>query len=146
MKQNRFSNSVAGLLFGAMLLTGCGASGPGFKPVTSVPADKGVVYVYRQSNFVGGGVFGTVKANNKPITKIKNGGYYPYIASPGNNHFSVTTEATNEANVMVEKGTEKYLKTTVGMGLFIGHLKFTEVSPAIGKSEITGCKLLEPIR
>ena len=139
------SNSVVGLLLGAMLLTSCGAGGPAFKPVSPIPAGKGVVYVYRQSSFVGGGVFGTVKANNKPITKIRNGGYFPYIAPPGNNHFSVTTETTNEANVMVEKGAEKYLKTTVGMGLFVGHLKFTEVSPELGKSEITGCKLLEPV-
>jgi hypothetical protein len=74
-----------------------------------------------------------------PLTisaKIKNGGYYPYIASPGNNHFEVSTEATNEANVMVEKGSEKYLKTTIGMGLFVGHLKFTEVSPEIGNNRI----------
>ena len=144
-KLTESSNSIVGILFGAMLLTSCGASGPAFKPVSPIPAGKGVVYVYRQSSIIGGGVFGTVKANNQPITKIKNGGYFPYIASPGNNHFSVSTETTNEANVMVEKGKEKYLKTTVGMGVVVGHLKFTEVSPEIGKNEITDCKLLEPV-
>lgn len=144
MKHIKSSLLSAGLLLGAMFLTSCGASGPAFTQVTP-PAGKGVVYIYRQSSFVGGGVFGTVKANGKPVTKIKNGGYYPYIASPGNNHFEVTTEVTNEANVMVEKGSEKYLKTTIGMGLFVGRLKFTEVSPEIGKNEIAGCKLLEPV-
>lgn len=132
------------MLFAAALMSSCGASGPGFKPVTP-PAGKGVVYIYRQSSMVGAGVFGTVKANNTPITRIKNGGYYPYIASPGNNHFTVSTEATNEADVAVEKGSEKYLKTTIGMGLLVGHLKFSEVSPEIGRNEISGCKLLEPI-
>ena len=93
---------------------------------------------------MGAAVSGTVKANNTPITKIKNGGYFPYVCAPGNNHFTVTTESTNEANVMVEKGSTKYLKTTVGMGIVVGRLKFTEVSPQIGESEITGCKLLAP--
>lgn len=136
---------ASGILFAAAVLTSCGAEGPAFKPLSPIPAGKGVVYIYRQPNFVGSGVFGTVKANSTPITKIRNGGYFPYVANPGNNHFSVTTEATNEANVMVEKGTEKYLKTTVGMGFFVGHLKFSEVSPEIGRSEITSCQLLEPV-
>lgn len=61
-------------------------------------------------------------------------------------HFEVTTEATNEADVMVESGIEKYLKTTIGIGFFVGHLKFSEVSPEIGGKEITGCKLLDPIQ
>lgn len=129
---------------GSMLLVSCSSTGAAFKPAP-IPAGKGVVYVYRQPKMMGSGVFGTVKANGTPITKIKNGGYYPYIASPGNNHFTVTTETTNKADVAVEKGSEKYLKTTIGMGLFVGHLKFTEVSPQIGRSEISECKLLEPI-
>lgn len=61
-------------------------------------------------------------------------------------HFEVSTEATNEADVTVESGKEKYLKTTVGIGFFIGHLKFSEVSPGIGKKEISECKLLDPIQ
>lgn len=127
------------------LLVGCGASGPAFKPVDPLPAGKGVVYIYRESGFVGGGVYGTVTADKKPITKIKNGGYFPYISSPGAVHFEVTTEAANEADVSVEAGKEKYLKTTVGIGFFVGHLKFSEVSPEIGRKEISECKLLDPI-
>jgi len=45
----------------------------------------------------------------------------------------------------VEAGKEKYLKTTVGMGFVAGHLKFSEVSPEIGRKEISECQLLEPI-
>jgi hypothetical protein len=130
----------------AVLLSGCSASGPAFKPVNPIPADKGVVYIYREPAIVGGAVYGTVTANNSPITKIKNGGYFPYIANPGPVHFEVSTEATNEANVTVEAGREKYLKTTLGMGLLVGHLKFSEVSPDIGKREISECNLLEAIQ
>ena len=129
----------------AIMLTGCGASGPVFKPVDPIPPGKGVVYIYRESSFLGSGVFGTVTADKTPITKVRNGGYFPYIANPGSVHFEVSTEATNEADVTVEAGKEKYLKTSVGMGLLVGHLKFSEVSSSIGKSEIAECQLLDAI-
>jgi len=133
------------LLWATIHLSGCSVSGPAFKPVDPIPEGKGVVYIYRQPGFAGGGVYGTVTANNTPITKIKNGGYFPYVANPGPVHFEVSTEATNEADVTVEAGKEKYLKTTVGIGFFVGHLKFSEVSPQIGKAEIGECKLLDAI-
>jgi hypothetical protein len=77
---------------------------------------------------------------------IKNGGYFPYVSNPGSVHFEVSTEATNEADLIVEAGKEKYLKTSVRMGFVVGHLKFSEVSPEIGKKEILECNLLEPIQ
>jgi hypothetical protein len=87
-----------------------------------------------------------VSANKKPVTKIKNGGYFPYVTDPGTVHFEVSTEATNEADVVVDNGKEKYLKTTVSMGMFVGHLKFSEVSPEIGRREIQECSLLDPVQ
>jgi hypothetical protein len=142
-----FGATIWGILI-SILFAGCAASGPAFKPmpIEATPLGKGVVYIYRQPGLVGGAVYGTVTANHKPITKIRNGGYFPYVSDPGPVHFEVSTEATNEADVMVEAGKEKYLKTTVGIGLFVGHLKFSEVSPEIGRQEITECKLLEPIQ
>jgi hypothetical protein len=139
------TNQISGFIIISILIAGCGASGPVFKPIDPLPAGKGVVYIYRESGFVGGSVYGTVTANKIPITKIRNGGYFPYLSNPGSVHFEVSTEATNEADVAVEAGKEKYLKTTVGMGFVAGHLKFSEVSPEIGRKEISECQLLEPI-
>ena len=127
-------------------LIGC-ASGPAFKPVNPIPEGKGVVYIYREHAFMGAGsgVTSDVTVNNTPITNILSGGYFPYITEPGSKHFEVSTEATNQADVLVVAGKEKYLKTTVGMGFLIGHLHLTEVSPEIGRNEIKECQLLEPI-
>ena len=143
MQSGRTFHAVVALTL-ALLAAGCSASGAAFTRVSPIPEGKGVVYIYRQPSFVGGGVYGTVKANDVPVTQIKNGGYYPYVANPGPVQFSVTTEATNTADVTVKSGEETYLKTTVGMGFFIGHLKLTEVSSQIGEEEIRECKLLEP--
>lgn len=146
MHSYKFFSATIGVILTSTLLTGCAVSGAAFKHIEATPLEKGVVYIYRQPNLLGGAVYGTVTANHKPITKIKNGGYFPYISDPGPVHFEVSTEATNEADVIVEAGKEKYLKTTIGMGLFVGHLKFSEVSPEIGRQEIGECKLLEPIQ
>lgn len=136
--------AVTLVLLAAAMLTGCGASGPGFKKM-DLPADgQGIVYIYRQSSSFGMGVHGTARANGKVVADIKNGGYYPYVGKPGETKFEIRTEATNEATVNVEAGVEKYLKVTVGLGFFAGHLHLTEVSPEIGKKEIAECKLLEP--
>ncbi|MBT9097525.1 hypothetical protein KFZ76_07360 [Methylovulum psychrotolerans] len=144
-KHKKPSQLLALIILALTATTGCSVSGPAFKPLDPIPANKGVVYIYRAPSFVGGGTYGTVTANSTPITKIKNGGYFPYIANPGPVHFEVSTEATNEADVIVELGKEKYLKTTIGMGFLVGHLKFSEVSSEIGKKEISECNLLEPV-
>lgn len=145
MQIQKLNDLIIWIILASALLAGCTASGPAFKPVDPLPAGQGVVYIYREPGFVGSGVYGTVTANKTPITKIMTGGYFPYISKPGTVHFEVSTEATNEADVTVESGKEKYLKTTIGIGFFVGHLKFSEVSPEIGKKEISECKLLEPI-
>lgn len=132
--------------FVTVLLTGCGASGPAFKPIDAPTDGRGVVYIYRQSSGLGAGVHGTVRANSTPVTDMKNGGYFPYVGTPGPVKFEVTTEATNDATVNLEAGIEKFLKVTVGMGFFVGHLHLTEVSPEIGKKEIADTKLLEPAK
>lgn len=146
MHSDKSFSATIGVILISTLLAGCAVSGAPFIPIEATPLEKGVVYIYRQPGIVGGAVYGTVTANHKPITKIKNGGYFPYVSDPGPVHFEVSTEATNEADVIVEAGKEKYLKTTIGMGLFVGHLKFSEVSPEIGRQEIKECKLLEPLQ
>lgn len=142
LRKSAFSSRHVAFCALAVFAAGCSASGAAFKPLEPIPSDKGVVYIYRQPSFVGSAVYGTVTADAKPVTKIQNGGYYPYVASPGPVHFEVTTEATNEADVDVEAGKAKYLKTTIGMGFLVGHLSLTEVSSEIGKQEIGECKLL----
>jgi hypothetical protein len=64
------------------------------------------VYIYRSPSIIGAAVYGTATADKIPLTKVKNGGYFPYVANPGSVHFEVSPEATNEADVTVEAGKE----------------------------------------
>lgn len=127
------------------LCAGCSADGTPFTKVDSIPDGKGVVYIYRPAHFTGSAVYGTLKANDVPITKVTNGGYFPYVAEPGMLHLSIATETTNSTDVDVEAGKETYVKSSVSIGLLVGHLTLTEVSPEIGAQEIHECKLLPPV-
>ena len=145
MKCVRYLLARCAIIATLMVLVGCSASGPRFQRVSPIPAGKGVVYVYRKSAFVGCGVYGTLKVNDQPVTKVKNGGYYPCICTPGTVELSVSTETTNTATVDVAPASEHYVKTTVGMGILVGRLYLTEVMPSTGESEIAGCKLLDSL-
>jgi hypothetical protein len=126
-------------------IAGCSATGRPFVHVDPIPDGKGIVYVYRPDRTVGCAVSGTIRANGVPITNVKNGGYYPYVADPGRVNLNVTTEVENSTDITVEAGREKYVKTTVGMGFFLGHLKLGEVSSDVGEREIRECRLLDPM-
>ena len=95
MNSHNLSSVAMWLVFASVLISGCSASGPAFKPVEPIPAGKGVVYIYREPSVFGSAIYGTVSANKRPITKIHNGGYFPDLANPGSVHFEVSTEATN---------------------------------------------------
>jgi len=67
----KFYLSVLSLI----LLSGCSASGPMYKP-SEISSDKNaMIYVYRPSQFVNGGGYPEIKINNKSIGPLKNGGY-----------------------------------------------------------------------
>ncbi len=80
----------------ALALVCCGgcASGPRFEPMTSIPADKAVVYVYRPKQVIGwGGLFPVnspwiVCPNGEKCVDLRQGGYCVFEMSPGTNIFT----------------------------------------------------------
>jgi hypothetical protein len=135
---------VAGALV-FTLLVGCGGGGPAYAPV-SVPADQAIVYIYRPKSFVGSAVSYFVKVNGVDVTKLKNGGYFPYVTPPGTVVFSAKTEAWSEAAIDVAAGGIYFIKGSVTTGAFVGRPNLQQVHPSIAQSEIMRCRLLPPAR
>lgn len=139
---------IVGLAFGCSLassaLTSCGSSGAAFNPANPPPG-KGIVYIYRQPSIFAWAISATLTANGVPVTKVSNGGYFPYVGQPGDTLFVAKTESSKRATVRVEQGRSKYLKGEMIFGRSKGLLKLTEVPPSLGASEIKECKLLDPI-
>lgn len=131
---------VFGLAAWSALLAGCSTSSPAFKPLESIPAGQGVVYLYRPANSPAA-ADATVKANRVPIARIAPGGYFPYVGKPGAVYFQLGPDTANVAYVRVQRATEKYLKLADASG----RLKLEPVAPEVGLREIAACGIQAPL-
>ncbi len=102
----------------------------------------GLVYIYRPSSFVGGGVSYDVKVGETVITTLYSGGYYPYFAKPGELELWAKTEAKSAVTLDVKAGEVYYVKGTVGVGFLVGRPHLIVVPASVGEKEIAECKLI----
>jgi hypothetical protein len=128
------------MLIGFLSLLGC-ATGPAFTKIEKIPEDTGLVYIYRPGSAFGAAVSYDVKANGNPITHLTPGGYYAYLAKPGEIEFSAKTESTSSLTLDVKAGQTYYIKGTVGVGIIVGRPRLALVTAEIGEKEIVKCKL-----
>lgn len=121
---------------------GCASLEKPFEPVPPVPQDKALVYIYRQPSFIGGGVYYTVNAGKQPLRKLYNGGYFPFVADPGEVELWAETESRSSVTLDLKPGETKYVKGTVGIGFIVGRPTLSVVDAAVGAVEIKECKLV----
>lgn len=142
MKRIGRSGALLALL-SALLLSACAPTlGPVFQKVDRAPEGAAVVYIYRPSSFIGGGVYYDVRANGVVVTTLYNGGYHPYVAKPGEVEFSAKTEATSSVTLDVKAGQTYYVRGTVGVGVFVGRPRLEVVPAEVAEKEIAETKLL----
>jgi len=126
-----------------MFLLSCAPLGPAFQKTDAIPENMGLVYIYRPSKGFGSGVAYEVKANGVLITKLHNGGYYPYFTLPGETEFSAKTETKSAVTIDVKAGETYYVKGSIRLGLIVGRPRLLVVSPEVAESEIIKCKLIQ---
>jgi hypothetical protein len=131
------------LLIVALTIVGC-ASGPAFKKIDDVPADKGLIYVYRPSAMHGAALVPYVVINNLNAIPLKRGGYYPYFSVPGTVTISITHTAKRSITIDVKAGKTYYVKGGTVFGAF-GIPYIESVSAEVGLAEISECKRLPDI-
>ena len=132
----------AASLFVVLLVAGCAASGPRFVPVEAVPQEKALVYIYRNNSIVGGAIRYHVSVGDEPIVHLIRGGYYPYLADPGETTFWAKTEAREEITEYLQAGRTYYLRGSVGMGVVAGRPRFTFEPEDVGAAQVAKCVLL----
>ena len=91
---------------------------------------------------LGSGVAYTVRTGEEEVIKLKAGGYYPYLATPGEREFWAKTEARASVTEQLRAGETYYLRGGIGIGFVVGHPKLAFVSREDGEREIKECKLL----
>jgi hypothetical protein len=139
---NRPSIALCDLVLLLLLISGCAPLGPAFQKIDKIPDGTGLVYIYRPSGFVGGGVSYDVKVGETVITTLHSGGYYPYYSKPGELELWARTEAKSAVTVDVRAGETHYVKGTVGVGFFVGRPNLIVVPNSVGEVEIIECKLI----
>lgn len=65
------------------LLSACTITGPTFTPLDNVGSQRGVIYVYRPSNYDMGLMSALISLDGKPVASLENGGYVAVPVTPG---------------------------------------------------------------
>ncbi len=142
------------LFLTTLFVSGCASiDGPKFTQIAETPSDKSIVYLYK-ARVYGGDTF-TIGVNGVPVTKLRKGGYYPYIAEPGkleltsSIHFRILIPLYASVGYLVqpdstlilniEPGKTYYVKQTSGL-----ILKLVEMPEETALIELEKCKLLPP--
>jgi hypothetical protein len=138
----------------AMLYISCSSSlsGPLFKPVTEIPTDRSILYLYRPDT--DNNTEFTISYNNIEVCILVGGGYFPFYAEPGKVKISSAVNfkmfatglldqaasGTRDFFFQAEQGKIYYLECKGHQELFI-----KVVPEKYGLSSIKDCRLLEPI-
>jgi hypothetical protein len=137
-------HSMVAILVAVLLIAGCASLGPQFQAMDKVPEGMGLIYIYREKEFVGSGVSYDVKVGETVITTLYNGGYHPYVVKPGEVELWAKTEAKSAVTVDVKPGEVYYVKGEVGIGFLVGRPHLRVVAREKGEQEIKDCKLIPP--
>jgi len=137
-----------------MLYISCSSSlsGPLFKPVTEIPTDRSIIYLYRPDT--DNNTEFTISYNNIEICILMSGGYFPFYAEAGKVKISSAVNfkmfatglldqaasGTRDFFFQAEQGKIYYLECKGHQELFI-----KVVPENYGLSSIKDCRLLEPI-
>ncbi|WP_269533044.1 DUF2846 domain-containing protein [Chitinimonas sp. BJYL2] len=122
-------------------LSGC-ASGPKMAEIKDkippIATGKGRIYFYRDNNMVGAAVQPNIRVNEEVVGSSKPGGFFFVDRQPGNYTVATSTEVTRSTHVALEAGKKKYIKTSISMGLFVGHVTPNEITEAQGELDLNG--------
>jgi hypothetical protein len=132
-------------LLSTLILTGC-ATGPGFQEYSAkLPApapDEGRVWFYRPSKMFGSAVQPHVHLNGQIVGKSQPGCYFFTDRPPGDYEVMCSTEWASKTTFHLSAGDEKFIRLTMGPGVWVGHVIPEEVNRDKGLREIAGCKLI----
>ena len=143
MKKVSFVLTAAVSVF---MFAGCSAKGPSFKEFKQAEQGKSLIYVYRDDSFVGSGAYYDVHIKNGDkdtiIGTLKSNGYLEATTEP-NKELEIWAKTEAKASLLLDvKPNQTYcVRGGMGMGFFVGHPKFEQVSLATCKEEIVKTKL-----
>ncbi len=141
----------------AIILSGCSATGPIFKEVSTAPQNQAIVYVYRPSALVNSAAAPNLFVNDIDHGPLLNSGYIPLQLSPGNTllvlkgdywkwglepiSLSIRTEAGKTYYVRFGNQITSFVALPTVGGFYTRNISIQEVPEDFGKTEIAETKL-----
>ncbi len=123
------------------VFTGCGAKGEKFGNFKLPSENKSILYVYRPSSFVGGGVYYDIHAsyNNKDeiIGTLRNGGFIEKEMTPTENiKIWAKTESKSSLSLDMKPNETYCIKSELKIGFLVGKPNLEIVDRALCEKEI----------
>lgn len=134
----KLSRLLGGLCV-ALLVSAC-ASGPKLAEVRSaIPTlkpDEGRIYFYRPNTMLGAAVQPAIHLDGQPVGDSKPGGFFFVDAKPGPKNVATSTEVEKKLSFVLEPGQTRYVRTVIGIGLFVGRVYPELVDNSVGEAEL----------
>jgi hypothetical protein len=126
----------------ALTLSAC-ASGVRFTEMnpSTVPKDQdsGRIFFYRTTTF-GAALQPDIKVNGTKVGDSIAQGFFYIDRPPGNYEVVTSTEVDRKVTFVLEKAQTRFVKFSVSMGFFVGHVYGELVDSSVGLEEIKDCK------
>ena len=126
----------------ALTLSAC-ASGPKFTEMNPsiMPKDQdsGRIFFYRTTVF-GAALQPDIRLNGIKVGESIAQGFFYVDRPPGNYEVVTSTEVDRKVTFVLEKAQTRFVKFSVSMGFFVGHVYGELVDTAVGEEEINECK------
>jgi hypothetical protein len=134
----RIAQLTATLALG-LLVAAC-ASGPKHADVSgaipTLKAGEGRIYFFRSNSMVGAAVQPTVLLNGQAAGDSKPGGFFFADAKAGPQEVSTSTEVEKKLTFTLAPGQTRYVRTVIGLGVFVGRVYPELVDNAAGEAEL----------
>ena len=140
------------VIVGSMLLAACATSGPKFSEMASSigapKPDVGRIYFYR-TTVLGAAVQPDVRLNGEVVGKAVPNGFFYSDRPAGNYQVATETEVERKLTFTLDAGQVRYVRLSIVMGFFVGHVYGELVDEAKGQAEIadmryTGAPVAKP--
>ncbi|WP_173047572.1 hypothetical protein [Nitrospira sp. KM1] len=135
------------------LSTGCSkATGHLFQAIESVKPTEALVYLYRPHATKNRTVSYSLYANDQFVTKLDDGGYFPYLASPGDIVFSIHSSSHEHQGIggtlITREGETHFVKLMLDdrndVFKYSNEPRLIEIPTTTALEEIRSCRLMEP--
>lgn len=132
------------MIFGAVYLSGCAASGPKFTKIIEPPADMSQIYIYRPWAFSAGGVGLPILHNGEQLPyPLHNEGYLSYLAQPGRHEMHVNANGLIDRKLQfnTKPGETYFIKLTIQNYFAVMGTRLSLIEKNIAIKEIKKYKL-----